>query len=276
MNLRRFVGLDKPFATFNREERNLAAIFFFAINCDGNLARFLSAAGCNWPQDDWEPAVYFEFTYIRDLWKQISQDDQKRAFILACIKTPKNDWLADCPIEDFNRFFGAGPNPSKTQIQSPSRWGLRRFDNNIEDNETFLAVCMFKWAFNAKPDLVIQTGPDQCVCIEAKLKSGEGSYPGSKEDKAVFRRRGLSTVRQTSLQHFALIELLGFETEFVYLALKRPAEEGHRFVSWAAAFDAMQTEALPNYMKQTIAAMTSGALSTSAASHPTNAISACQ
>ena len=256
MNLRRFVGLERPFATFNREERNLAAIFFFALNLDGNVSRFLAAAGCRPPQGEWEPAVYFEFTYIRDLWRQISSEEKTRELILTFLQTRRNDWLARCPVEEFNTYFGAVPRPSRNHIQSPSNWSLSRFDTTIDDNESFLATCMFKWAFNAKPDLVIQTGPEQCVCIEAKLESREGKYPSTKKEKPVFKRRGLDFVGQTTLQQFALADLLGFETEFVFLARKPPTTEGHRFLSWASAFDKMETEALPAYMKQTIAAMT--------------------
>ena len=264
MNLRRFAGVEKPFATFNREERNLAAIFFFALNLDGNMSRFLAAAGCQPPQAGWEPTVYFEFTYVRDIWKQIATNEQRRALILRFLRTTRTATLAHCSVEEFNGCFIGEVfkdgirrrGPSTKYIESPSNWGLAQYDKTIDDNESFHATCMFKWAFNAKPDLVIQTGPDQCVCVEAKLESREGQYPSNSEEKKIFKRRGLDFVGQTTLQQFALADLLGFETEFVFLARKPPKSEGHRFLSWASAFDAMETGALPAYMKQTIAAMT--------------------
>ena len=254
-NIRSFIELDKPYTTFNREERNLAAIFFHVLNLGDNTDRFLRAAGCRPLEPSWEPAIYYEFALLRDIWwTQIHTEAMKRTTILRFLPTSEHHRLQRCTTEEFNSHFGAVPRPSTKYIQSPSTWSVPRFDGNIGDNQEFLATCMFKWAFNAKPDLVIQTGPDRCVCIEAKLESGEGRYPGGKNDKAVFRRRGLAPVTQTELQRYTMVDLLGFDTDFVLLAQRESRSSTHRFLTWKSAFEAMEVKDLPTYMKQTVRA----------------------
>jgi hypothetical protein len=81
------------------------------------------------------------------------------------------------------------------------------------------------------------------VCIEAKLESGEGSYPSKDSEKAELTRRGLPRVGQTELQVYALRDLLGLDAEFVFLvndARKRSAS--HATLTWREAFDALHIE----------------------------------
>jgi len=259
MNIRDFVGLDKPYSAFNREERNLAAIFFHTLVLGENTSRFLALAGCTPPEPSWEPQIYFEYAFLRDLWAtQIPTNQQKRDTILQLLAPSDAERLRRCDIESFNAHFGATPKPSITDIQSPGRWSVRRFHGTITSNEDFLATCMFKWAFNAKPDLVIQAGPNRCVCIEAKLKSPEGKYPTDDKERAIFRARGLPSVTQTDLQRHAMEVLLGFRTDFVFLAQRASRTTSHRFLTWTQAFDAMNTDSLPRYMKDTLAAVATG------------------
>lgn len=256
MNIRNFIGLEKSYSTFNREERNLAAIFFHTLNIGDNTSRFLEVAGCGPPQPSWEPHIYFEYALLRDLWgTEILTDQQKRQTILQFLSANDAQRLRHCDIQSFNAHFGATPKPSVKHIQSPGRWSVPRFHATIASNEDFLAACKFKWAFNAKPDLVIQTGPNECLCIEAKLGSPEGRYPSTKKEKALFRERGLAPVTQTDLQRHALVDLLGFETDFVFLAQKASSSTTHRFLTWTQAFDAMATDTLPRYMKETLYAV---------------------
>jgi hypothetical protein len=188
----------------------------------------------------------------------IADEEKKRELVLRFLPIGEPEHLRNVSIEAFNRFFGAGWRPSPDYIQSPGTWSMGRFDETIASNEDFLATCRFKWAFNAKPDIVIQTGQSSCVCIEAKLESDEGRYPTSAKEKAIFKRRGLSRVLQTELQRYMLTELLGMEAEFLFLALKRPSEKSeHRLVTWSEAFAAMDLDLIPAYMQSTISAMTS-------------------
>jgi hypothetical protein len=255
MNVRELLGWTAPYESFNREERNLAAIFFHALNLPGNLNAFLAATGCAPVAAGFSPAIFFEYAYLRDLWFGLSDNDAKCAVIenglgLGCVPKPSS-----MPVGDVNRLFGAVPKPSEKFVQNPGNWSVAQFSASIADDDDFLATCIFKWCFNAKPDLVLQTAAERVVCIEAKLESGEGRYPTASAEKEIFRRRGLPSVGQTEVQRHMFERILGYQTEFILLARKRPRlEESHRFLSWGDAFDAMECGELPEFMKRTIQA----------------------
>ncbi len=257
MNVRQLLGISEDYASFNREERHLVAIFFHALHLHDNLNRFMQAAGsAQRVGPGFDASVSFEFAYLRDAWRQLTDNGTKRALIEEFLGPARSPALRDMDLHAFNSYFGAVPQPSRHRVQSPGNWSVARYDPNIISDADFLATCRFKWAFNAKPDLVIRTAADSCVCIEAKLESGEGSYPNSGKEKAIFKRRGLDYVAQTALQRYMLQDLLGFETEFVFLSLKPPSgSSSHRFISWSEAFDAMKCDGLPRHMIATIDAM---------------------
>lgn len=117
-------------------------------------------------------------------------------------------------------------------MQSPSNWSVARFDATIGSNDEFLRTCQFKWAFNVKPDLVIQTPSGKVLCIEAKWDSGEGSYPASEQEKAIFQRRGIPYLSQTAVQRYLVNELLCLDGEFVYLARRRFDTAAGRGATW--------------------------------------------
>jgi hypothetical protein len=58
-----------------------------------------------------------------------------------------------------------------------------------------------KWAFRVKPDLVITDGKNGAVCVEAKLTSGESSYPLTAAERAIW---GSPTVTQREVQRFMM------------------------------------------------------------------------
>lgn len=121
-----------------------------------NLHRFLKTISCSFPIVEQELAIYFEYAFLRDLWNFI---DKKETEIDKRNKTKKNvilDFLKPISLGDFsimstyefNKYFGAVPRPSSTDIQSPGNWSIRFYDDNIENNEEFLKTCKFKWCFN--------------------------------------------------------------------------------------------------------------------------------
>lgn len=171
---------------------------------------------------------------------------------LACMPRPSS-----MPVGDLNRLFGAVPKPSEKHVQNPGNWSVAQFSASIGDDDDFLATCVFKWCFNAKPGLVLQTATERVVCIEAKLESGEGRYPTASLEKKIFRRRGLPSVGQTEVQRHMFERVLGYETEFILLARRKPRfEASHRFLSWGDAFECMDCTGLPAFMKETIRATT--------------------
>ena len=201
-------------------------------------------------------AIFLEYAYPRDLWSQIKDNDTKRGLILELLKPSNMDALQEVSVLDFNKHFGAVPGPSVKYVQSPGSWSLPKFNKTITDDGELLKTCMFKWAFNAKPDVVIHTSRDQAVCIEAKLKSSEGQYPQSGSEKKIFHSRGLEYVSQTGLQRYLMQDLLGIETQFVFL-VEKPAKtrDTHDLLLWKDAFESLDLSGLPRFMHEIIGAV---------------------
>ncbi|QBI18870.1 hypothetical protein ER308_04465 [Egibacter rhizosphaerae] len=249
-------GWLKPpgaFSTFNREERNAVAMLYAALLHSGNLERFADAIGWDGLGQPAAAEVFVEWTYARDLWSLHEDPEQRRDAIVGLLAPANADWLRHCAVEQFNTFFGATPRASSHEIQYPGRWSVRRFAANIPDNDEFRRTCVFKWAFNSKPDLVIHGSPDRVLWIEAKWTSGEGSYPSSSGEKREFARRGLHAVSQTDVQRFLVTELLGFDATFAYLVKTgTAASASHPTLTWRDAFSQLSTESLPPFVREWI------------------------
>lgn len=121
----------------------------------------------------------------------------------------------------------------------------------------FLDVCIFKWAFNIKPDIVIHIDTQTAVCVEAKFESKESKYPTSKSDKEEFKKR-LGSVeyyryRQTEIQKYMFEKVLGMEnTKFVFLTKeerrKTETTEGYN-LTWDKVFGAMNLDSAPKFIR---------------------------
>jgi hypothetical protein len=258
MNIREILDTKEAYWSFCREERNLAAILYHMLLCGDNVERFCRAVG--YQPRLWDSAVYFEYAYLRDLWSCLGgthkgspqvplANDRKRHIIIEMLRPSAAGDLVSCGIAEFNDYFGAVPKASTWCIQSPSNWSLPRFRKNIPDPEEFLRTCMFKWAFNAKPDIVIHADADHALCIEAKLESGEGQYPATSVEKAIFDELGLARVSQTRLQRYLMQDLLGIDTEFLFLTAKADGfSPEKRTLSWAAAFSAVELGDQPGFV----------------------------
>ena len=178
-----------------------------------------------------------------------------RTAILDALQPDNATELAACSTLEFNTHFGAVPRPSAAKVQSPSNWSVTRFDTNIIDDEEFRRTCQFKWAFNVKPDLVVQTPSGKLLCIEAKWDSGEGSYPASEKEKAIFQRRGIRFLSQTAVQRHLVNELLGFDGEFAYLARTRFETAAGRGVTWTEALTELDRTGTPPFIDDWCAAI---------------------
>jgi len=216
-NLRTLLNFNEGYNTINREERNLAAIFYHTLLLGDNLRIFLDQVGCKSKIVNKEAAIYFEYAFIRDLWSNITQGNEfKRNVILDLLKPDNRKELEDKSILEFNTHFGSVPKPSATEIQSPGNWSISYYNNTIKENIEFLRTCEFKWCFNAKPDIVIHTSHNAAVCIEAKFLSREGLYPNNEKEKKIFAKRGIPMVRQLSIQK-KIMEMLDITTQFIFL-----------------------------------------------------------
>jgi len=258
MNIRSLLDFDRNYSQINREERNLAALLYYALFQNNNTQRFLSLIGCPGECDGADFGIYFEYSFLRDLWHNIDKEydrdrgnELKRRAILKLLEPANADDLRSNSTLEFNKYFGCVPRPSAKFIQSPSKWsimgnpreGVKGFSQTIDDNDLFEKVCKFKWAFNIKPDIVIHKSRGSAVCIEAKLESGEGHYPSRSSEEAVCARRGLCRkITQTELQRYMMVQLLGLKTEFVLL-VNNPnrGSESHTTLTWRGVFNSFDT-----------------------------------
>lgn len=160
---------------FNREERNHVAILYhLLLSGSQNLNSFLGLDGIGVKDlDPTKAEVYFEFAYLRDRWKRLSNDERK-VWLLEKLEVPAADPLWSCSIEDFNRVFSPRGGASKERIQSPANWMPASTSGMVPDR--LRRVYLMKWCFNLKPDLVVITSDGLVVCVEAKLESGEDQY----------------------------------------------------------------------------------------------------
>ena len=210
MNIRENLKYYNGYYKINREERNLAAIFYHSLLLDDNLKKFLKLIDCKFPLIDNEIGIYFEYAYIRDLWKNIKKDNNiKRKLILDLLKPNNRLELENMSIIEFNTYFGATRTLSTDHIASPGNWSIKYYHNNILDNIEFLKVCKFKWCFNAKPDIVIHTTNNTAICIEAKFEMKEGKYPSDKIEKSIFKKREIDFTGQLSIQKKVMEEYFG-------------------------------------------------------------------
>lgn len=249
-----------PFWTFNREERNAVAVLFGLLARPGNLDTF--ARMLEWqPVDLTDAEVSVEWTFLRDLWNHHRRrvaPAALRAAILDALQPSNMGELQAASTLEFNTHFGAVPRPSAVYIQSPSNWSVARFDETIVDNDEFRRTCQFKWAFNVKPDLVLQTPSGSVLCIEAKWDSGEGSYPASERERAIFQRRGMPYLSQTAVQRYLVNELLGFQGSFAYLARTRFDTAAGRGVTWAEVITSLDRSGTPPFIDKWCAAIVGG------------------
>jgi hypothetical protein len=256
-NIREFLKIDNGYYTINREERNLAAIFYYTLLIKDNLQKFLDFISCNFSINQDEFGIYFEYAYLRDLWYNIKGgNDEKRELIYTFLKPNNIHELKRFNTLQFNSYFGA-ISKSPDYIESPGNWSIDRYKHNIKDDkDEFLKICKFKWSFNAKPDIVIHTSSDHAICIEAKLESNEGSYPTKQTEIDEFNRRELPRVTQTELQKKLMEELLGIQTQFIFLIQKGNPSATHKTIFWKDVFSILDIESCPYFIKEWIKRLT--------------------
>lgn len=258
LNIRNASGINVSYFKINREERNLCAILFHTLLLGNNLNLFLKKIDCNFPIEDSEKSIYLEYAFIRDIWENIRKENGviegnkiKKKIILDILNLSNTNDLEKMSISNFNNFFVQSKTrkPSSNEIESPGNWSIAKFDKNASNNDEFLNICKFKWSFNAKPDIVINTSDNQAICIEGKFKSGEGIYPTNKTEKDIFHRRNLAFVGQLSIQP-VIMHLLNIEAKYILLANSRIYSNTHNGFTWKEIFDELDTSQCPIFIKE--------------------------
>lgn len=219
--LREQLGISDDYVRYCREERNFAAVLYHLLLDEQRLGIFLELIGLPAAQAR-DAGVYFEYAHLRDLWAEAGArygtagaNARYRDAIIAMLGNPDVALPVDCKA--FNEvFIGPGSRAASASfIQMPARWNDAQYPAwCARGGESFAQrACMIKWAFNAKPDLVVQLGDGRFVCIEAKLGSGIGRYTANTgRSVAPFSKS------QTELQEFIFKELLRVATMFVIVS----------------------------------------------------------
>lgn len=263
-NLRELLAFDQPYYTINREERNYAAIFYHILLINNNLEKFVREVSDH-PLIEEKAGIYFEYSFIRDLWSQINKLDRfnngnlaalnnfKKKVILDLLQPADRENIENMSVIEFNKHFGAVRTMSTQQIASPGNWSIRYFHDHFTPDE-FEKVCKFKWCFNAKPDIVIHTSDDTAICIEAKVESTEGQYPSSQKERAIFYEKlgPDSLVGQLEIQQ-KIMDMLGIDASFLYLVQKREKKnEKVKVITWQEAFDRLDMTGCPKFINEWI------------------------
>ncbi len=230
MNLREFVRTNNPELKFNgyadivREERYFCAVLFHCMLQDTEGLKALVEKIVK-GQGEAPTKIFVEYAMARDLWKCLGKNnDAKKDYISQMLSLD----LPETSIEEFNRLFVAGKS-SITDIQSPARWGITTIFKNTLSVEIKKKACELKWAFNIKPDIVIELNNDGVICIEAKVESGEGRYASTQDEKKIIKEHikekeadeFKNTSKQCAVQNFLMTKVLGYGTVYdVFLSLK--------------------------------------------------------
>jgi hypothetical protein len=251
INIRRLSGENSEYYKLNREERNLCATLYHLLLENNNLKKFLTLIDCKYEVN--EPEIYVEYAFIRDIWHKIKEqkttpnsNQKKKNIIMECFPSKRKDWEKK-DISGFNAVFISARAPSVKEIESPSNWNVKKLSETFEnDKQEFLNACIFKWAFNAKPDMVIHTSQNTAICIECKLESGESTYPSNAEEKKIFDQLRLARVKQTEVQE-KIMKLLGFDAQHINIAKQKLPNENT--FTWKEIFSKLERPNSPFIQK---------------------------
>lgn len=228
-HLRTLLGATDEYVNYCREERNFAAMLYHLLLDEGRLRAFLDLVG-HPMADVKDVGIYFEYAHLRDLWAQVQGDieSRNRRYREAIVRMLEPERELPTETRLFNEFFiGEGSrDASDLYIRMPSRWSDKQFDRWCEFGELAFAkrACMIRWAFNAKPDLVLHLAGNTVLCIETKLESPIGDYRAN-----VGGVHGCFRMSQTELQEFILGKLLRYSAHFAIVA---KSKQGGRKCTW--------------------------------------------
>jgi hypothetical protein len=251
-------GPNLPYHKLCREERAYAAVLYALLCRQGNLENFIGMCGVENVAGDVAPAPYFEFAYLRDWWHKSDPVSRREWLLLrlpetlraevesALLRTPDN-------YLEVNRCLGVAGPISKRELQMPGRWSVAKLARHSDDD--FRRLCWLKWAFNIKPDILVDLGDGRVICVEIKVCSGPGSYPVAGSEKSLLKRCEPRSVGQVDLQRYMLAELLGYRTTMVSLTLPTRSGEAKAdddcgteplvCLTWRKVLDGLAMDGMP-------------------------------
>lgn len=165
---------DKRYSEVNREERQYCALFAHSLlashACRERFAALVKQR-TNVSLDPSDMEVYVEVAALRDYWRDLGDPsgyspethERRRAVLGVIFETLSlNASLIEAQAVFWTREVGT------TKLWHPGRWDLSKLET-----AGLGALKLVKWAFNAKPDMLIWS-PSGGIILEAKVESGEG------------------------------------------------------------------------------------------------------
>jgi len=167
----------KPYFEVNREERFFCFLLAHALLSSNSLKeKFanLIKSKFNFQLNPKNFEVYVEAAALRDYWRSLGDPkiynsviEQKRHDIIEMILNYYK--LPITLIDESDFFWTAGP---KRKLWSPGHWNEAAIKETELEELKKESLIHVKWAFNAKPDIMIISG-SSVLMIEAKVESRE-------------------------------------------------------------------------------------------------------
>lgn len=173
---------NKKYYVVNREERFYCALVAHALlHSKHTYQKFRNLINnklqIQLDQLDYE--IYLEIAALRDYWNDLGnprsyspETHDRRINVLKEIL--RSQFISDTIIDEFDLFW---TKEDHKKLWCPGHWSNERIKST--GDERFQKI---KWAFNAKPDIMIISG-SYCLLIEAKVESGIGQYGGNGNDQ---------------------------------------------------------------------------------------------
>jgi len=177
---------DKQYFEVNREERHFGFLLMASVIYDYNFRKkFFELINNRIGQkafldcDNFDD-IYGEVAVLRDYWDDLGnfngannskETNEKRRII---IETFLEHFNINKAIVDKNKMFWTGE-INKSKLWSPGKWNFENIENvQKEENLKSRELLRLRWAFNAKPDVMI-ISKKSCLIIELKVESGVGT-----------------------------------------------------------------------------------------------------
>lgn len=152
---------SKPYHVVNREERHFACLLASALISNMSFRqrffqRMTSKTGLKMAPDSFE--IYLESASLRDFWHDLGDprkytSDNRRLKVINELLSVKG---IDTGVIDTEPMFWT--TTSKEKLRCPNQWPL----GTLKDNTWRKSLQQIKWAFNAKPDMLIISDPTVC------------------------------------------------------------------------------------------------------------------
>lgn len=238
---------NQRYIEVNREERHFCALFVHALLSSGyirtNFTELISSK-CNIKLDPERMEIFLEAAALRDYWKDLgdskkydnSTHDNRRHVLNRIVE---DRGYSASIIDEYPFFWTNGIDGNKTKLWSPSHWSSSAIEKSPLPD-----LINVKWAFNAKPDIMIISN-DYTILIEGKLESSEGKYGASGQGQEETQRL-IAHLLKELVPAFSQIEFHN-----LLLALRSPKNERWPlYITWEDVIKIVEPASLDTFTQE--------------------------